>query len=161
MRPQLFKYQAGLAVIGAFTLFLCIFVLFQAGDVKQDNATLKTASDIAQKLNDYTSNQQSIPDSLSAVGARDIPAAISYHRLSDTSYQFCVTFKAAAGDTNALRLLEDAASRSTNSEATYDSGNSSLYISSVHKKGENCQTVTPYVYNYSGASNQTDTFNLN
>ncbi|HSX36241.1 MAG TPA: hypothetical protein VLH84_04900 [Patescibacteria group bacterium] len=170
MRPQLFKYKVGLGIIGVFVLVMAVFVLLQADNAKKDIATDKAANDIAQKLNDYVDTQQTIPESLDTAGIKDVPDTITYQRLSDSSYKFCVKYKSASTGLDSTTLLQAATSFDTTGSGFTDSSQpdpvsnpSSLYISANHKKGANCQTVEPYNYGYGmyptggGGTNSTGT----
>ena len=79
------------------TLGFAGYVMSVGISSKQDVQTLKTAQDIASKLNTYVQNNQKIPESLSEVGVEDVPSAIKYTKDSEKEYSFCVTYKAASG----------------------------------------------------------------
>jgi len=154
MQSKLRKYQIGLAALGLFTLVIVVVILVQAGATKQDADTTKKANDIATKLEMYISTKQMIPDSLGAVGVSDVPATISYQKLSDTSYRFCLTYKSASSGFDAASAVTDVATGSygqrysslgnTTDTETGDTGY--LYIPDTHHKGSNCQTIKPYIY---------------
>ena len=153
--PGLRKYQIGLGVLGLFTLVLLIFTIIQAGATKSDNKTFQSAQSTASKLGIYINDQQTIPKSLDQAGATNVPDSIRYNKLSDSSYEFCVTYKASSGF-DASQAQAEAFSglngyNANNSSGDYGGKNSFLYIDSNHKKGENCQTITPYLSNYGGA----------
>ncbi len=154
------RYKAGLLFFGLLTIVLLIVVLMQASSAKQDNITDRKANDIATKLDDYITNKQEVPDSLSTAGINDVPATITYKKLGDDSYKFCATYKAASSDFANSTVVEDAIYQgitgTPSASDSYDtsgyddtSGNtdsSYLYISPTHKKGENCQTITSAIY---------------
>lgn len=160
------KYYFGLLIIALFTAGLTVFGLTQAAAGKQDKQTEHKAREIADKLNAHISRTQQIPESLEEAGIKDVPATITYTKKSSREYEFCVVYKA---DSNYSGLsFEGALSGSSLSQLNRRdqemddlySGSRlkprSLYIGYSHKKGENCQTVEPYI---SGSS--LDLLNLN
>jgi type II secretory pathway pseudopilin PulG len=164
VQSKLRKYQIGLAAIALFTLIIVIVVLVQAGATKQDADTTKKADDIATKLEAYVSSNQKVPTSLDDVGVGDVPASISYQKLSDTSYKFCLTYKSASSGFDATSAVTELASGGQGSPDNSFSDSPStatsyLYIPSTHHKGQNCQTIKPYLssdsssyYNYNDTS---------
>jgi type II secretory pathway pseudopilin PulG len=147
MQDRLAKYKIGLAVIGLFTLVILIMVLAQAGAAKQDKETYDKANKVANKLNSYIDDKQRIPASLNVTGVKDIPDTITYKRISTTKYRFCVTYKADSSGFNATDI-ETQLIYGAYGGGDYDSykPDDFLYIDSHHKKGENCQTIKPYIY---------------
>jgi hypothetical protein len=153
------KYIVGLLVIGTFTFVLLIIMLVQAGGVRQDTKSYKAATKIADKLNDYTLDHNTVPTSLSSIGEKDVPDTISYERLSSTHFKFCVTYKSDSTNFSATdvetRLItgqseDDYYSSLSDDETSY------LYITGTHHKGDNCQTVK--IYSYSDDQNYYDDF---
>jgi type II secretory pathway pseudopilin PulG len=144
----LFLYKVGLLVIGLFTLVITIVALVGASAAKQDTQTEKNANTIATKLDSYITVNQKVPSSLAVAGIRENTSHISYTKLSDTNYKFCVTYKAASS--TSTNPIDDLTGQSiykklaASYSGTYNDS-SYLYISPVHKKGENCQTVRPYL----------------
>lgn len=142
------RYYLGLSVLGVFTfVFFCI-VLFQAASGRQDVATDKAASQIADKLNSYTDAQSKVPAKLSDVGIKNVPSTITYHKVSSTSYKFCATYK-SAGNNGGVNSFQSDISKLETGDAnvsTYQTDSSFLDVSR-HHKGQNCQTVTIYTYN--------------
>jgi len=146
----LFLYKVGLAVIGLFTLVILLFVLVGAGAVKQDAKTEKAANKIATKLDTYITINSKIPDSLAVAGVHEDTSHITYTKLSSTSYKFCITYKQASDSSVSPADVLTGQAVYKRLAASYSSGdNSYLYISSIHKKGENCQTVKPSIGGYS------------
>ncbi|HSW80055.1 MAG TPA: hypothetical protein VLG47_04740 [Candidatus Saccharimonadales bacterium] len=150
MNKNLFWYKVGLAVIGIFVVGVAIFVMMQAGNTKKDADTDKAANKIADKLNSYIENNQTIPDTLRTAGVADVPATITYTKLGSSSYKFCVTYKANSSGFDATSAVLDATSGYPAGESS-DSLNQSytkysLYIDPTHHKGENCQTIKPIIY---------------
>jgi hypothetical protein len=140
------KYYLGLGVLAVFTVVLVIVLLAMAGGSRQDAQTYKKANQIADKLNSYTGKNYKAPNSLDAVGVKDVPDTITYTRLSSTSYKFCATYKAsqssasiAESDFTAYRDLYTGNTFNGSDSAYYGSG-IGLDASTYHK-GENCQTV--------------------
>jgi hypothetical protein len=146
MNNKLFKYKIGLAVIGVLTLVLLVVVAVGASGVKQDNQSYKKATAIAEKLNNYIYDNYKIPETLSDAGITDVPSTVRYEKDSETEYKFCVTYKSASEDLSSFGNISD---------AKYTP--STLYLRAAHQKGENCQTVKPYLntydnYNTTGSS---------
>lgn len=145
-------YQIGLAVIGFFTLILVIMLLTQASSVKKDNLTSQKAQEVADKLNAYTENHSSVPSSLDALNVQNVPDTITYTRIDNGSYKFCATYNAASQgfSTDGIGALSGTGlgSLSQPQSSFYDSqyDTSYLYVSSDHKKGDNCQTIKLYSY---------------
>ncbi len=148
------KYYIGLGVIGFITLVLLGLTISKSAIAKKDNDTQSKASSIAKDLNSYISKNRKIPESLDDAGIKDVPKTITYKKDSSTEYTFCATYQEAksyrsvdatslvSGSTlrqNSTTIDEDYYSPST----TYKS--STLYPTSSYKKGENCQTIKPYL----------------
>jgi len=153
------KYYVGLLILGVITLGLTVYVISLGIQSKQDVKTEKSAQEISNKINSYISKKQKIPSSLSEVGANDVPDTIKYTKLSEEKYKFCVTYKAAkgygSGDITSV-LTNAAMSRAYGGASAYEDTSyepSSLYPSYTHKKGENCQTIKPYIYSYDNYNN--------
>ncbi len=159
------KYYIGLGVIGLITLGLVIYTIVLGSSGKQDANTEKRANEIASKLNSYISKNRKIPASLSEAGVNDAPSTITYTKNSDgTTYKFCVTYKSATSyGSDPTELLWggalQGASQEDNSYSSYSSDYqpATLYLSYYHKKGENCQTIKPYINNYN--YNSLNTYN--
>jgi hypothetical protein len=153
MPRSLSKYRVGLAVIAVFTLGLLIFVVAQASATKEDNTTYTQANKAADKITNYTDSYGTIPASLKAVGAGNLSPNISYRKLSATQYRFCVTYKAASSgfDTTSVEqnLVTAAAGQGASANDTSRTDNTYLYVPTTHHKGQNCQTIKPYLYNNS------------
>jgi hypothetical protein len=146
VNARLFKYKVGLGVLGLITLGFVVFAVVQAQNSKQDAKTHEAAVEIAEKLNNYVSTNQEIPDSLDTVGASDVPSTITYRKLSDESYRFCITYKADSGSLDATSAVNQAISGYYGQSYESPEEGSSLYISYLYKEGENCQTITPVIY---------------
>jgi len=150
MLKPLLKYQIGLGLIGLFGFVLLLLVLVQAGATKADNKTYDQASKVADALNNYLDTSSAIPDSLGAAGVTNIPASVTYQKLSDSSYQFCVDYKTTSSGFDAssveTNLITSETGTNFNDYGGYNA-NSYLTLDPSHHKGENCQTVKPYLYN--------------
>ena len=163
---SLFRYKVGLAVLLILSLIVVVVVLVRAGDVRHDKDALKKSQAIATKLNTYISNNNKIPKDLAEADIKDVPDAVSYQRLSDKKYQFCVNYKtetslrslspsltstlngamtASSSSSSQIQGLsaDDYSSSSTSSR--YSSQTSTLTVSSYHKKGKDCKTIEPYL----------------
>lgn len=143
------KYYIGLAVLGAVSAALVLFVITKGLGGRQDRQLEKTSQNIAIKLNSYTADKGVAPKSLVEAGVKNAPSSISY-KVIDGGYEFCATYKSAGTsiDINPTNLLLNAAYSGAISEdfsgyePPYDYGVSgTLIISNVHKKGANCQKV--------------------
>jgi len=151
------KYKIGLVILASLVGVVVIYVLAQGFIAKQDVQTDKKAKELATALNIYTTQQQKIPTALSDLSVKDIPKSVTYSKKSDSSYEFCVNYKAASSinEADATSLLTSVALAplygarfsSYNYPPSSDYSASSLYISPIHKKGKNCKTITPYFYN--------------
>ncbi len=159
------KYYIGIAIICLLTLGFAGYVISVGIGSKQDVQTLKSAQDIASKLNTYVQNNQKIPESLSEAGVQDVPPTIKYTKDSEKEYSFCVTYKAASGY-NDYGLGQSLVSTAlTGGASVYDDPSyydsqyipESLYVDQYHKAGENCQKVKPYFSN----SYQPPSYNYN
>jgi hypothetical protein len=145
------KYYVGFIVLVVITAGITIYTLIQGASSKQDIQTEKKAQEIATKLNSFIASKFELPASLEEAGIKDVPDTIKYTVKDDTSYKFCVTYKAASsygsGDITSLlwgSALRDLSQVDTSNYDSPDYASSSLYLSYYHKKGENCQTVKPY-----------------
>jgi len=153
MRQSLTKYKIGLGIVGLFTVVITIWALAQAGATKQDNNTYSTANNIASKLNTYTDTNDTAPYSLTYIGVYNPPSTISYTRLSNSSYRFCIDYKTTSSDFSASSaesdLLTSSVSDSNSSNNSLNYGaNGFLYIDTSHHKGNNCQVVKLFTNSY-------------
>lgn len=151
-------------VLGILTFGLMAYVIILGVQSRQDVKTEKRAQEIAEKLNSYISKNQEIPESLSAADIKDVPDTIKFSKTSDEKYKFCVTYKAAKGygGGDITSVLYGAAASQTYG-SSYDSYQSdyepsTLYIGYTHKKGEDCQTIKPYIYNYDSYNSYDDPY---
>ncbi len=148
--PGLKKYVLGFALIGLITLGLAVFTLMQGAAAKQDNETSKRAQEIADKLNDYIDSSSRIPENLDDAGISNVPSTIKYSKKNSSEYEFCVTYKAekSYGGSDVSSVFWGSALRSS-ATSEYEEDDSykpsSLYLPYSYKKGENCQTVKPYI----------------
>jgi hypothetical protein len=166
------KWKLGVLLLVLVTAGLFGYVVWQGTLSKQDRATYDKAQAIADKLNSYTLKNQKVPTSLGEAGATNVPSSVTYTKKSSTTYQFCVTFKAANIDVaadvqqKAVRAaLGGGLGGSSSSGANYTS--STLYISTNHKAGKQCQTVKISTFNINdylplnGSSGSSNYFNYN
>jgi len=149
------KYYIGLGVIGIITLVFLALTIAKGASAKQDNDTKTKASTIAKDLNAYISKNRKIPESLEDAGIKDVPKSITYKKDSSTEYTFCATYKEAKtyGSVDPTSLISGSTLRQNSSSldddlyigssSSYKS--SSLYPTTSYKKGENCQTIKPYL----------------
>lgn len=156
-RSPLFKYQIGLGILGLITAGFMITLVVLAGSSKQDTKTYESATEIADKLNNYVSTHGEIPDSLQTTGMRDVPKTISYQKLDEKSYRFCVTYKTDSGTVDASTAINDAL---TGFYGGYNYGSYEsddyLFIDSNYSSGENCQTIRPMLSSDSNSGSYWD-----
>lgn len=144
-KSSMLGYKIFLAVFLTLSIILLIVVLVQAGPNKQDIKTFNEATSIANDLNNYIDTNQAIPYSLSQVGAGKIPSSISYQELTDSSYKFCVDYKANSSGFDPSGTGFSVITGSSGGAYDQQYGdNNTLFIDNVHTKGENCQTITPF-----------------
>ncbi len=147
------KYYIGLIVLALLAGGLLIYIVGLGVQGRDDKKTYEAASKAADKLNSYINDKQQIPDSLAKAGITDVPGTIKYEKLSSTRYKFCATFKTDRGySTGAGSVVTDTLfgtlyggqfDYDSYGESSYEP--SSLYLSYYYRKGENCQTVKPYL----------------
>ena len=151
MHSSLTKYKIGLGVIGLFTVVITIWAVTQASATKQDNNTYNSANNISGKLYNYTDVHDIAPYSLASIGIYNPPSTITYSRLSNRSYRFCVNYKTSSTDFSVSSTESNLLTSNVGDSNSYDSSNYSnnsyLYIDTNHHKGNNCQVVDLYNYN--------------
>jgi len=144
MKKPLLAYKIILSVIGVFSLGILFYVVSQAGLNKTDTNTYSRATDIAGNLQSFTDSRGYAPGSLSAANIRNVPASITYTKLSENSYQFCVDYKADSSDFDATSVEGDILTQSVGSDSSSSQNAATdgfLVIDPTHHKGNNCQTV--------------------
>jgi|GEM_PF-2039026 len=154
MKTKLLKYQLGLLVLGLLTIGLVVVVLVQAGATKRDTTVYQQANKVADKLNSYVESAGTVPESLAAAGISRPDAAISYQKLSASSYRFCVTYRANSSDFDPSAVADTLATAGAlgSGLTTWDtSSDSYLTVSAAHHRGANCQTIKPYGTGGSGS----------
>lgn len=139
-------YQIGLAVLGLFAVSMAIVLVVQSGAFKEDTQTYKTAEKAAEKLDNYIYEKDEIPKSLKDAGISEDNSNISYKKLSDEKYEFCVTYRAKSEGADIGSVIADAMYGSfEDAYGDEDYEPSSLYLSSSHNRGKDCQTIKPYI----------------
>ncbi|MBI5906892.1 hypothetical protein HY857_02450 [Candidatus Saccharibacteria bacterium] len=177
------KYYIGLMLLMFGAIGLLVITLSQAKSAKTDKDTLDKAGSISTKLDNYISQKNTIPSDLAAAGIKDVPSTITYTKLSSSKYKLCATFSGASDgyDAGWASLFTGAlyGSDSTTGRGSAPGDTQGDYFDSymlyTHKKGQNCQTVKPYIsdssncldytsldayykcLDNSGSSSQTDT----
>ncbi len=144
------KYYVGLVVLLGLSICLVGYTLSRAGRAKADSQTTKTVNEAGSKLDLYISNNNLIPDSLGAVGVKNVPSTITYTKIGNTQYKFCANYNtaSAAFDAGWTALLGGAASSvypNIPSNTTNNIALDTYLIIYQHKKGQNCQTITPTI----------------
>jgi hypothetical protein len=146
------KYYLGLLVISLVVLGLAGYTINLGAQSKQDKVTYEKAKDVSEALNEYIENEGEIPENLESLETEDIPSTIKYKKVSSTEYELCLTYKAdkSYGGSDITSVLTGAALGGmygdfdmSDYEADYKS--SYLYINPYYSKGENCQTIEPYL----------------
>lgn len=157
-RSPLAKYKLGLSVLGLFVVVILIIVIAQASATRQDNKTYNRASQIANSLDNYIDNSNYVPASLAEANITNVPNSITYQKLSDTKFRFCVNYKtaysgfdASTAEVNAIADVQHA-----NDTNLQPSVNSYLFLTPAHSKGENCQTISPIYNIYNTGNYSTD-----
>lgn len=161
------RYYLGLVVVFVFVLIALGYTVSQAGNEKIDRQTDTAVQNIADKLDSYTLNR-GVPDSLSQAGISNVPSTITYSTGNNhANYKICINYKSASSgfDASWFSLVSGAATAASSGSSTiYPTTDHSYFDSSViynHKKGQNCQTVTPYstspypIYNLQNSTNKT------
>ncbi|MBA2278979.1 hypothetical protein H0V99_00870 [Candidatus Saccharibacteria bacterium] len=145
------KYYIGLIILSVLVLGLAGYVISLGMLAKQDKKTEKRVGEISEKLNNYISDEDEIPESLDKAGITGVPSTIKFEKLSDEKYKFCVTYQAdkGYGSGSITSVLTEAAYGGMYSDA-YESNSenekSYLYMPYTHTKGETCQTIKPNIY---------------
>jgi len=149
-KGSLAKYKIGLGILSLFAVVLLVIVLTQANATRQDTNAYNQATTIANTLNNYVDNNGVIPLSLSDAGVSNIPTSVSYQKLSDSSYKFCVNYKTTSSGFDTTGVESELVTGSTDQSSSYSTSNlnTDLYLDSTHHKGENCQSITPDLYNF-------------
>lgn len=149
MHNSLVRYKLGLLVLFVLLIALLGYVIVGSASRRQDNITEAKAHAIANKLNDITLDKSNVPESLDELKITDVPSTITYQKKSETTYEFCATYKHDSNDTPATSLGDVITGAAL---APYGAGlddfgeyqdNSYLRIDK-HKKGKNCQTIETY-----------------
>lgn len=155
------KYKIGLAVLGLFALVLLMVVLLEAGPTKQDSSTYDQANTIANNLDAYIEDNNNVPSSLAEANIFNVPATITYQKLSDSTFKFCVDYKTASSGFDAseeeTNLVTDNFGQNGGSDGFGTVDNQYLIISPNHSKGENCQVINALADTGSG----TEVYNNN
>lgn len=145
------KYYIGVVVLVVFAAGLVGYTIASGSDAKTDKKTTEKANAVAMKLDSQISMDGKIPENLDALGVKDIPPTVTYKKISDEKYKFCVTYKSAGSAFDAGlfslfggALYGGALSAGAESYEPSEGYLDSYYLIYNHKKGENCQTVKPY-----------------
>ncbi len=142
-RSGIIKYRIGLGVIGLFTVIMLVLVLIQAGVTKQDTQTDKLANSMADSLNSYTDSNFAVPATLRQAGIIKTSPYITYTKVSNSKYKFCVTYKTTSSNFDPSMAVNNVLMGGVSSwDSSSSAGtNTDLYIPISHHKGVNCQTV--------------------
>jgi hypothetical protein len=161
MKDKLFAYKIGLAIVGLFTIVVFLFVLLQAGNAKKDADLTKRANEIANKLNEHMYSASDLPNSLEEAGVKDVPSSITYKKISNETYTFCVDYKSKSSGFDPSNALSSVVSGYYGGGYnSYSDEQTSLYILPDHKEGKNCQTVKPYLYSVNSTDDSTAPYEL-
>lgn len=158
------KYYIGLVVMVVFAAGIVGYTIASGSDAKSDKKTSEAITKISMALDTYTNKYSAIPTDLNQLDVEDIPSTISYKKLSEEKYKICATYKAAAGgfDGGLFSLFGGALYGSAMTTAV-DYPANDYYLDTyklgyAHKKGENCQTVTPYGAGYDTAKSELSSY---
>jgi len=152
-RSGISKYYLVFFILLAVTIGLTIYTLSGASSAKEDARTAQKIGDVANNLSNFTSNHNYVPESLAAADIKNVPPSIKYTKISDTKYQVCVNYRNASTpfDGGWTSLLTGALIAGSN--PSYSAGTSTpspffdtFTLAYYHKKGDNCQTVEPFMY---------------
>jgi hypothetical protein len=158
------KYYIGFAVLLLLTIVLVFYTLAQGSKSKSDAEANKKLEEISTKMDSYALKNNRVAVSLSDAGIDDSVSAISYTKQSNTSYKLCVTYQNASNGygadwTSILGPLFGSGYSADSSSDSLSSSSGHSYLDTYtlkyhHKKGENCQTVHPYISSsyYDGSS---------
>ena len=141
------KYYVGFSVLMIVALAFFIYAISQASAAKTDRTTNKSVEKISTKLDNYISDGGSIPDSLGQAGIDSVAPTVKYTKPSDAQYKVCIDYKTAAGGFDASWASLFGGIFGAGGSTSNSSGSSYFdpTVESSHKKGENCQTVKPYL----------------
>jgi hypothetical protein len=158
--PGLKKYYIGLALLMFFALGCVAYALTQASAAKADKKTNDALQGVGEALDRYTVRDGTVAPSLQAAGAKDVPSSITYTKLDTNKYKVCINYKTVSSgfDAGWFSLLGGFFGSGYNNQ-TYSYSGNTVFDTTVqyhHKKGQNCQTVAPYIYNDSSPSSSTD-----
>lgn len=143
--------------MAVLTLAILAYTFIQGVAQKTDKQTNLAAVRIAKELNEYIDQNNRIPESLAAADITDVPSAITYERKTSEVYEFCTTYKQSKGYGSAdftsavVRGLYGIPAASSSEDDYYSSSKyypSQLYVDLYYQKGENCQSVKPYITDY-------------
>jgi type II secretory pathway pseudopilin PulG len=149
------KYYLGLAVLMIVAIGAVIYTISQGTAAKSDAQTNKAVEQISNNLDGYITTSGKIPTSLAQAKITGIPPTVAYTKISDTKYKVCLDYKSSAsgfdgGWTSLLGgFIGSGQSSTDNSNLQYFNN----LVEFSHKKGENCQTVTPPNYSYPSLNN--------
>lgn len=146
--PKLGKYYLLFGLLILLTAGALIYVLSQASAAKADKLTSSKVTEIAAKLQKYTSTNGQLPATLDDAGVNSLPPTVSYSRINDGQYKICVFYHLAgtSAGVNAASLLAAVLRRSLPAGNSPPSGLPFLdtySLADFHKKGQTCQTVNP------------------
>jgi hypothetical protein len=132
-------------------------LLYIPGQVaRQDARTWGKAQDAANEINSYVLARQVLPADLKAINfTPDDDNKVTYRKISDTAYEFCVQYRrAGVVSYSGSEYTGGPSIMDTVDNLLYDPGGSYdgdiaytdtklLYVPRKHKAGANCQTIKP------------------
>jgi len=146
-QKSLLKYKIGFTILGIFTVVFLFMVISQAQATKDDSNTYNSASTISDTLNQYIIDSGVVPISLNSAGVHSVPSTISYQKLSDISFKFCVYYKTTSSGFDPSATVTNLLTSSLSSNQTSPTDNTYLYVDPTHHKGNNCQKINPSYLN--------------
>lgn len=168
MNPQkgIAKYYIGLIVLVVFAAGLVGYTIAAGNDAKSDKKTSEAVNKIAPALETYINKNYALPADLEELNVNNIPSTVTYKKISDEKYKFCVTYKSSANsfDGGLFSLFGGALYRSAYSGSDYTASEEYLDTYKLifnHNKGANCLTVKPpavggYGYDETGTGGYDD-----
>lgn len=140
------KYYIGIIVLILIALGFLVYAITQSGGAKKDRATNAAVESIGSKLDSNISSKDRIPADLAEAGITKMPPSVTYTKLSESKYKICLYYYQANNGLDAdWSSIITAGLGSTQSVQT-DSSYFDTFVEFSHKKGENCQTIRPVLF---------------
>lgn len=140
------KYYIGITVLILIAFGFLVYTITQSGGAKKDRATNAVVESIGDKLDNNISDKNRIPVDLAEAGITKMPPSVTYTRLSDSQYKICFYYYQANNglDADWSSIVTAGLNSTQTGQSDHSYFDSSLEFS--HKKGQNCQTVKPVLF---------------